>query len=397
MYLFIEPHETLLFRSGRPFDAGEVNFAESLFPPTPETLQGSLRELIARHWDQRKSLPELLRDPALTALIGNQTGYGRLRIRLITLARRQKAQNGAQRFELLYPMPAHLLRAPHQPGSPSKRLLRLKPASPAGLWTNLPQGQQLLYPEGQEQAQPLGKGSKLRGWLTAEGLEAALRSNTEMSETMIISNSEIYEEEPRTGIARQERTRTTEEGMLYTIYTVRLRPSYGFLVDLRLAQTADPLSDQLLPDEQTALLLRLPAPPTHFAHTLGGESRPVTVWLIDPQATPVRAAAPQTPDHLSGQRLLLYLATPAIFRKGWQPERWPADLGAPIAAAISGYQWIGGWQMNPSHHGGQSKTARRCVPAGSVYFFDKKTDRDLYQLTDIGKEIGYGMILKGVW
>ncbi|WP_052889894.1 type III-B CRISPR module-associated Cmr3 family protein [Thermogemmatispora carboxidivorans] len=396
MYLFIEPHETLLFRSGRPFDAGEVGFAESLFPPTPETLQGSLRELIARHWDQRKSLPELLRDPALTALIGNQTGYGRLRIRLIALARRQRAPNGAQRFELLYPMPAHLLRGPGPQGQPT-RLLRLKPASPAGVSTNLPQGLQLLYPQGQEQEQPLGKSSRLRGWLTAPGLEAALRPDGQLTDAMFVPASEIYEEEPRTGIARQERTRTTEEGMLYTIYAVRLRPGYGFMVNLRLAQTADPLSDQLLPDEQTASLLRLPLPPAHFAHTLGGESRPVTVWLIDPQATPVRAAAPQTPDHLSGQRLLLYLATPAIFGKGWQPERWPADLGAPIAAAIGGYQWIGGWQMNPSHHGGQSKMARRCVPAGSVYFFDKKTDGDLYQLTDIGKERGYGTILKGAW
>ncbi|RAQ98097.1 type III-B CRISPR module-associated Cmr3 family protein [Thermogemmatispora tikiterensis] len=395
MYLFIEPHETLLFRSGRPFDAGEVGFAESLFPPTPETLQGSLRALIASNWDQRKSLPELFRDRELTALIGDQQSYGRLRIRLTALARRQKAQNGTQRFELLYPMPTHLLCGPGSQGQQT-RLLRLKPASPTGILTNLPQELQLLYPEGQEQEQPLGKSSRLRGWLTAQGLETALRPDGQLTDAMFVPASEIYEEEPRTGIARQERTHTTEEGMLYTIYAVRLRPGYGFLVDLRLAQTADPLSDQLLPDEQTASLLRLPAPPAHFPHTLGGERRPVTVWLIDPNDTPVRAAAPQTPDHLSGQRLLLYLATPAIFRKGWQPEHRPAGLSAPIAAAISGYQWIGGWQMNPSHHGGQSKPARRCVPAGSIYFFDS-SDTDLQQITDIGQEIGYGMTIKGAW
>ncbi|GER83181.1 hypothetical protein KTAU_18180 [Thermogemmatispora aurantia] len=396
MYLFIEPHETLLFRSGRPFDAGEVGFAESLFPPTPETLQGALRALIASNWDQRKSLPELFLDRELTALIGDQQSYGRLRIQLITLGRRRPAQNGSQNFELLYPMPAHLLRGPGPQGQQT-RLLRLKPASPAGVSTNLPQGLQLLYPQGQEQEQPLGKGSKLQGWLTAEGLEAALRPDGQLTDAMIVSASETHEEEPRTGIARQESTGATEEGMLYTIYAVRMRPGYGFMVDLRLAQTADPLSDQLLPDEQTASLLRLPAPPAHFVHILGGESRPATVWLIDPQATPVRAATPQPPDPERGQRLLLYLTTPAIFAGGWRPERWPAALGQPIAAAISHYRWIGGWQMTPRHHGGQSKTARRCVPEGSVYFFDKQTDGDLYQLTDIGKEIGYGMTLKGAW
>jgi CRISPR-associated protein Cmr3 len=396
VYLFIEPHETLLFRGGRPFDAGEVNFAESLFPPTPETLQGSLRELIARHWDQRKSLSALLRDPELTALIGNQTSYGRLRIKLIAIGRRQQAQNGGPLFELLYPLPTHLLLGPAKGAQQARDLLRLRPATPAGVFTNLPPGQQLLYPSGQEQEQPLGKGSQLRGWLTAEGLEAALRSDGKVSDDVIVPASAIYEEEPRTGIARQESTRTTEEGMLYTIYALRLKPGYGFIVDLRLAQTAHPLNDQLVPDEQTASLLRLPRPPAHFAHTLGGERRPVTVWLIDPRDTPVRAAAPQPPDPKRQQRLLLYLATPAIFSEGWRPASWPADLGQPIAAAISRYQWIGGWQMHPDHHGGQSKTARRCVPAGSVYFFDK-TDVDLQQITDAGKEIGYGIVLKGAW
>jgi CRISPR-associated protein Cmr3 len=50
MRIFIEPVEPLLFRTGRPFVAGEYNFAASLFPPTPETLQGALRAAIAVQW-----------------------------------------------------------------------------------------------------------------------------------------------------------------------------------------------------------------------------------------------------------------------------------------------------------------------------------------------------------
>ncbi len=49
MRIFIEPTEPLLFRRGHAFDAGESNFADSMFPPTPETLQGAIRAMIATH------------------------------------------------------------------------------------------------------------------------------------------------------------------------------------------------------------------------------------------------------------------------------------------------------------------------------------------------------------
>ncbi len=54
MRLFLEPTEPLLFRTGRPFDAGENSYAETLFPPTPETLQGAIRAAIASYWDPPK-------------------------------------------------------------------------------------------------------------------------------------------------------------------------------------------------------------------------------------------------------------------------------------------------------------------------------------------------------
>ena len=58
MRLFIEPNESLLFRTGRPFVAGENNFAESMFPPTPETLQGAVRATIAAYWEPGKTIEE---------------------------------------------------------------------------------------------------------------------------------------------------------------------------------------------------------------------------------------------------------------------------------------------------------------------------------------------------
>ena len=80
MRLFIEPTEPLLFRTGRPFDAGQNTFAESLFPPTPETLQGAVRAAIASYWDPQKNIAAAFNDLGLTQLIGDRSGYGRFRV-----------------------------------------------------------------------------------------------------------------------------------------------------------------------------------------------------------------------------------------------------------------------------------------------------------------------------
>ena len=79
MRLFIEPTESLLFRNGRPFDAGQDNFAESLFPPTPETIQGAVRATIASYWDPRKNIADAFDDTKLTSRIGGRDSYGRFR------------------------------------------------------------------------------------------------------------------------------------------------------------------------------------------------------------------------------------------------------------------------------------------------------------------------------
>jgi len=46
MQIFIEPSDVLLFRDGRPFSAGEGHRARSIFPPTPNTVQGVIRSKV---------------------------------------------------------------------------------------------------------------------------------------------------------------------------------------------------------------------------------------------------------------------------------------------------------------------------------------------------------------
>src|SRR5690349_9653264 len=108
MRIFIEPTESLLFRTGRPFNAGDNNFAESIFPPTPETLQGALRAAIAVQWGQQQSPPktdlsEIFTNDKLKELIGDYDTYGRLRITGLSLGRQNKQ---SEQVEQLFPAPA---------------------------------------------------------------------------------------------------------------------------------------------------------------------------------------------------------------------------------------------------------------------------------------------------
>jgi hypothetical protein len=121
---------------------------------------------------------------------------------------------------------------------------------------------------------------------------------------------------------------------------------------------------------------------------IGGEQRTAHFRVLPP--------VPESTARPARERSLLYLATPASFQSGWRPSPQFAPLDAPVTAAINRYESIGGWRLNAGDARGENKVMRRCVPAGSVYFYDQKVM--LHQpLTDNGMEIGYGITCEGEW
>ncbi len=387
MRLFIEPTEPLLFRTGRPFDAGENNFAETLFPPTPETLQGAIRAAIAVHWDTTKTIAENFHQEELVQLIGDRTRYGRFRITGISLGRRSRKNNTDGNVERLYPMPAHVL----QEEDGVKRQARLEPKSKEdGIYTNLPDDKQLLYPDKKLD----DKLDKSKRWLTEHGLHKALLTKEDLAKEDIVKSNEIYTVEPRLGIGMNNTTKTTEEGLLYQVQMIRMNHLmehpyvYGFIVDIRLAQSSDNVityPENFTDDVQTQELLKLP---NQGWVILGGERRAARFEIIKPS---------EDEQHNGLEQLqrgnLLYLATPAAFARGWQPRAW-IDWAEPIAVAIDRYQPVGGWLLTPGSSGGDQKPIRRCVPAGSIYFFNE-TVNIIRPFTDYGMEIGYGITYAG--
>ena len=385
MRIFLEPNESLLFRTGRPFDAGEADYAETLFPPTPETIQGAVRTLIATAQDTHATLSQLFRPGSpLVSLVGDRESYGRFRVTNIALARR--LQNSMD-IEPLYPVPAHLMKD-------EQGFFCLKPVERKEIRSNMPAGMRYLMPPN---GRPKGKIQPVDGWLTETDLRNVLSVEADPTGLQIIRGTDVFLHEPRIGIAMDNATKSSREGMFYSVQMLRMqhdlriqqdqRFTYGFLVDVRLADEISP--DNLLPDNQTRMALKLHTRDQGWV-VLGGEQRAASYRIVGESAP-----LPHQQMHV-GHSTLLYLTTPAAFKKGWRPEAWP-DGHAPIAVAVSRYQSIGGWKLNPGQSGGgENKCMRRCVPAGSVYFFDSVASLPS-TFTDYGREIGYGISITGEW
>lgn len=381
MRIFFEPTETLLFRTGRPFDAGESGYAESIFPPTPETLQGALRAAIATHWDSSKTIDEAFRDPnqTLVQLIGDQSSYrrdnyGRFRITGIALGRRKEGKE--HEIERLFPAPAYLLS-----DDDGKLQLKPDPERMQGVSSDRNDSMQFLFPERDTR----GKLKPTNGWLTEESLFEVLQRAPDLSKLKIVSPSTIFVREPRVGIGMQNTTKTTEEGLIYQMHMIRMCPNYGFVLDIRLATDAN--GSTFINDEQTQKELHLPS---DGWITLGGERRAASFEVIASSTYEQEISVEG-----SKKGTLLYLATPAYFRNGWQPISWPNSIN-PIAAAVDRFKPIGGWLLSPGNSGGAQKPVRHCVPAGSVYFF-KQTITVAQSMTDFGSHIGYGITYAGEW
>jgi CRISPR-associated protein Cmr3 len=323
-------------------------------------------------------------EPELIDLIGNSAGnYGRFRITCLALGRRR----GDKTVERLFPVPSHLVVVEDPQGN--KQQLRLKPQEEMkGLKkSDLPVGLHYLLPEREIK----GKRKPLEGWLTETGLSKALRRPEALTKDEIVFIKDIYRREPRLGIAMNNSAKTTKEGFLYQTQVIRMQPGYGFVIDIRLRKPSIsagmPYFESLIDDDQTQKELHLP---NEGWIILGGERRTacfeILVSSIEDQKNQIEQVA---------QGKLFYLATPAAFDGGWQPKNlWAAPLIPPIAAAILRYHMIGGWALNPGDSGGKNKTMRRCVPAGSVYFFDQPVSV-MQPLTDYGMEIGYGITYAG--
>ncbi|MFB3764878.1 MAG: type III-B CRISPR module-associated protein Cmr3 [Methanotrichaceae archaeon] len=357
MKLFIEPIDVWLFRDGRPFDAGSDHRAQSLFPPYPTVMQGILRShhLVVREID-------LTDQQAIAKAVGTATQYPRgFRVRGPFLARR--TSEGIVRY---FPLPADAV----QDDNVFRALVPREP--PEGVWSSVI-AQMLLWHEDE----PVK--IKDQWWLREDALQTYLEQGEVASdkqaqqEGLVCSGGTLFQRENRPGIGLDDATRTTRKGALYEVEFVRPCSDVGLEVEV-----------EGMDGWKAAGFMRAGGEGHGARYELSGAS----AWPFPPDPLP--------------PRFKVYLATPAYFKAGWQAADWSHffdDQVELVAAAVGRYQVLGGFDLATSSH----KTARRYVPAGSVYFFKCKGQAaikaDLVNraVTDEGAEIGFGQVIIGKW
>lgn len=355
----LEPLDLLLFRDGHPFDAGG---RASTGLPGPQTLAGALTSAL---------LEAAALDPAAVRAAVRQTGdlagtadvlgpvaaaIGRCRflgplfeITAALPARTGLPARGLVR-EILLPLPAHLRRAAGT--GAAVPLLPLRDPLPGWSGSETP-----LWLRSEAVLE------RPAGFVALSAVAGLLRGEAAPADGMVAAD-EVFGYEDRTGIAIDRERATASEGALYGVRFLALRPGVRLVVEVGFDGALQPLIDGL-----EGLL------------SLGGERRSVRIEGREAVAWPTVAPG--------GDGRFLWTIAPSILPQGNRLTE-PASL----AAAVSGYRAISGWDLAR----GGPKPNRFAAEAGSVFFLP---DLELPARGGLGRpedvRLGWGGYLRGNW
>jgi len=358
---FIEPVDVLFLRGNRLFGEAEGG-GQALMPPWPSVFAGALRTamLDAAGVDPVAFGRGGARLPAgLAEVLGTPSEPGSFTLFEVTLARCTAAG-----VEPVYPAPADLAGFPDASGGITLHR-RVPVPPPPGIATATPLPRLPVLP-----GAPRGK--PVSGlWLSERGWTRYLRGEPPEA-TDCVRQGDLWQTEPRLGIALDGTTRRAAEGQLYTTEAVRLAPNppTGFRVAVRGIEPG-----QL---------------PEHGVLRLGGDGRGARMQ-------PATAGADPGPDWAAigaSGRFRVVLTSPGLFPHGWHPPGAMADgcvelngvRARLVAAAVPRGQTVSGWDLAKRGPQGAPKAAQRAAPTGSVYWFEG-LDGDLETLRKL-PEVG---------
>lgn len=349
-WLSIRPIDVLLFRDGKPFSAGEDHSANSLFPPTPLTLQGALRAKISM--DMGVSLREYKDENTGRALkaveiIGPygeeiKTGNFSMRGPFLGICESEDHSTDSGKVTPLMPVPADLL------AQADTRLIVAAPDDQFNMLSDLDDESNILnaLPIVDRNIIDVGNPeleTQSAKWMRIGDLQDYKTS--QLSYDRLINSDRLFQREGRFGVSTNSATSYREDGLLYSVDFIRMDSEARLLVEI------DGISSQHMPIGSILL---------------GGEQGRATAEPVE-LASPI----PRPPETIKG-KFKIVLLTPSYFSSGWRPdvekiEGWSADTApALISAALYKSQRIGGW----SSAKGAARTMYAYAAPGSVYYFD---------------------------
>ena len=372
-YIKLTPLDTLFFRDGSPFNAGETGQMEvkSVFPPSANTVVGCLRAAFARelgwlgHGRWKKDITDQLGDGAALAPLSFEGPH------LLCHDR------------LLFPVPNHLLyKGKASKVDCSKPVDSTEPQDEDGIdqLTFLRPSDEPLHTDiglvRLPSTKPEEEGFKNleQAYVTCEGMCKILQGQLPDTKA-IIKSKNLWGSEPRIGIHRDDTSRTTKDDAMYQVVHTRL--ARGVSLAMGVAGY----------DGKTPKLA-----------TLGGESR--MVWLEETSPWHIPAFQPESQNDIL--RYTVVFITPAqLPNDSWKkPEGTLPDLpGRIVSACVGKPVLMGGWDSNSN----TPQALEPYLPAGSVFFMEAPAS-DVKNIeskhnTKIGNKTawGYGHILIGAW
>ena len=379
-WFFIHPHDLWMFRDSKPFQAGGRSVASSTFPPNPQVLYGIVRSHLLEMSDvsfsdfmQHRNVPQ-----SLVSRIGlpptrrngqnaDKVVWGDLQVTGPFMA----SDDGRQ-VTPLFPLPADLL-VRQQAGSgnvmDTGRTASLLPAAGMSVVSNAPfEGWHPLVLNTDNADEYKNEMS----WLDHDSMLDYLNGKPV---SKVFQASDLYTIDERTGLAINEKTRTAQDGMLYSARFVRPHDTGDRQVGLMFAINSNYIDT-----------------PSGYMAT-GGEARFAHFRNID---------GFQLPQQQTTGRVKVVLLTPGYFSGGWQPSDgdWSPWMGPDaqlVSVALHEPTLISGWDMASR----RPKPMQRFVSAGSVYYFENAelTERTFTEDYDeIPAAVkGFGSIATASW
>lgn len=366
------PLDTLFFRSGRPFGAGEETWADTLFFPAPSNFYGALATWYMAE-NNEVNPAEVRERLRLKGVFWEVEGDLYLPVPLDLC---QDKSDGAGGGATVYPLRIHEM--------DSLALLGNFPA--CFKWALLPDYEVVDVAEG-----PQGLVGELSFLTYLQGRGVRYTS---------FSPSKFYFSEQKTGIKRDRVSFSAQEHMLYQTELKRFvweKKTNGidrwakvsFLVD------AGGLDDL----------------PARGMVRLGGEGKTARVERVSGEMKIKEIQWKEPFRNKGGRYFKLVFLTPVIWRKkGWLPC-WIEEKSLTgsyngielklLCCACGRYLAVGGWDMEK----GEPKPMYKTIPAGAVYFFEilnevtwgKITSEFHYQnISEERSTQGFGLAAVGV-
>lgn len=362
MWYKFTPYDTLFFRGGKPFTMGDDNWSDFIFPPNPSTLYGAVRSWLIF---ERGSLKDF-KEGRLKEDLGTVEDKGKLRIKGPFLIEEGK---------LLFPLPQDLLVCKNANVKEKNFTHRLSMLKKPGIFVSDYNLENILITKDNDLIEADGFLEEL---YFKEYLEGKNSVRLKPKDKVFLLESKI-------GIARDNKTKTAKEGCLYNIPMVRLKDKVSIAFKL---------------EEVEATSVR-------FSMKFGGEGKIVEVERLE--KNPIKEIEEiNINDIVKNNIFKLYLATPAIFEKGYLPSwidenTFEGEYNGVklrlICCVVGKSRPVGGWDIAKN----EPKPMYRAVPAGSVYYFeiingsleDLKRLFHFQNISDIYPEEGYGLSFIG--